>query len=179
MKKLFFVLALMLICNFGQAAMDLDESNFGEVLKSNEVVLVMIYKNGCGWCDKAFPVVAQFEADNPGIVVAKFDGEKEVNLRERLKIYSGTPTFIKFVGGVEVGGWVGYRDLERMKSEFKDPKPLNRNKPQAQQQPLNPQMLGMYLSYIERFTILNFSLSILALMASFVAIVISTRRLRS
>lgn len=178
MRKLFLVLVLFCISSIGHAAMDLNESNFKEVLKSNEVVLVMVYKHGCHWCDKAFPVVDEFAAANPGVVVAKLDGEKELNLRDQLKIYSGTPTFIKFVKGVEVGGWVGYRDLERMKDEFKNPKPLNRNKPQAQQ-PLNPQMLGMYLSYLEKFLILNFVLSVIAIIGSFAAVIFSLRRNKS
>lgn len=137
MRKTLIAFLFAFMCANAFAAVDLDSKSFKEEIGSKSESLVMLYRNGCGWCDRQFPVLAEFEEKNKNVFVAKIDAEKNSDLREELKIFSGTPTFIKFVDGKEVGGWVGFVDLQKMEENFKNPKPLDHSKPMPQMQRQN------------------------------------------
>jgi len=153
MKKLVLFLVIFAVSKVCFASVELTESNFKQTISSNKTVLVMVYKHGCSWCDKTYPVVSEFEKKNPGVVVGKLDGVKETPLRESLKIFSGTPTFIKYVDGKEVGGWVGFRDIDHMNNEFDNPKPLDHSEarqPQQQQQKVSDGEIAANFFYLNQ-----------------------------
>jgi thioredoxin 1 len=89
-----------------------------DVLKSKAPILVEFYRDGCGWCKKSEPIVAEFEKKNS---LAKIDVIKEHALVEKLGVPDSTPFYVKFQDGKEVGRWAGYSDLKTLQERFDDP----------------------------------------------------------
>jgi len=131
MRKIVFGLIVVLAFGSQAFAKEVTSENFEqEVLKASKPVLVEFYREGCGWCEKSKPVVAEFEKTN---LVATIDITKETKLAELLSVPPSTPFYLKFENGKEVGRWSGYSDLKTLAERFDDPSKAP--KPRAQAQP--------------------------------------------
>lgn len=95
---------------------ELNENNFaGEVLQSNQPVLVDFWAEWCGPCHAAAPEVARTAKDMAGhAVVLKVDTDRNQQLAARYNV-RGIPNFAIFSGGKLVqqqAGVVGHDVME-------------------------------------------------------------------
>lgn len=77
---------------------ELDQDNLGEILKSNERVVVQYGAGWCGNCRLIKPKFKKMAAANENITFVYVDAEKFPGSREFAKI-ENLPTFAGFVGG--------------------------------------------------------------------------------
>lgn len=131
MKKVLCIAIGVLLYASGFAyAKEVTGANFEqEVLKANAPILIEFYREGCGWCEKSKPVVAEFEKSN---LVATIDITKEQKLAQELGVPPSTPFYLVFKDGKEIGRWAGYSDLPTLKARFEDPSKAPKPRDQAQ-----------------------------------------------
>lgn len=87
----------------------LNESNFDEVISSNEVVLVDFWADWCGPCKMLSPVIEEIAADYDGkISVGKVNVDDNASLAERYGIMSIPAVFI-FKNGEVKEKLIGFR----------------------------------------------------------------------
>ena len=83
------------------ATIQITEESFKETVEKNEIVLVDYWASWCGPCRAFGPIFEKAAEDNPDIVFAKCDTEKETALASAFQINS-IPTLMVFKQGVLV-----------------------------------------------------------------------------
>lgn len=87
----------------------LNESNFDEVISTNDVVLVDFWADWCGPCKMLSPVIEEIAADYDGkISVGKVNVDDNTSLAERYGIMSIPAVFI-FKNGEVKEKLIGFR----------------------------------------------------------------------
>jgi thiol-disulfide isomerase/thioredoxin len=98
--------------------MELDTSCLDDFVTKNPRVVVMFYRSTCGHSLKMDPIYVQLCSEMKGPVeFCKVSTPANAELVRRLAI-KGTPTFVFFVGGKEMGRAVGERTKEALKAEI-------------------------------------------------------------
>ena len=88
------------------AVLEINDSNFDEIVKANDTVLVDFYAVWCGPCKVMSPIVDEIAEENPAITVGKCDVDEAEELAVRFGIMS-IPTLMVFKGGEPVKTFVG------------------------------------------------------------------------
>lgn len=95
------------------AVLELTDSNFDEVVKGNETVLVDFFAVWCGPCKMMSPVIDEIAEENPNVTVGKCDVDEADEIAERFEIMS-IPTIMVFKNGEPVKTFVGLTDKEKI-----------------------------------------------------------------
>lgn len=93
------------------AVLEVNDTNFDELVKNNDTVLVDFYAVWCGPCKIMSPVVDEIAEENPSVTVAKCDVDEAEELAMRFGIMS-IPTIMVFKGGEAVETFIGVTTKE-------------------------------------------------------------------
>ena len=88
------------------AVLDVNGSNFDEIIKANGTVLVDFYAVWCGPCKMMSPVIDEIAEENPSLTVCKCDVDEAEEIAMRYSIMS-IPTIIVFKNGEAAKTFVG------------------------------------------------------------------------
>ncbi|MCR5207709.1 MAG: thioredoxin [Eubacterium sp.] len=100
------------------AVLEINETNFDEIIKTNDTVLVDFYAVWCGPCKMMAPIVDEIAAENPDVTVGKCDVDEAEELAVRFGIMS-IPTLMVFKGGEAVKTFVGVQSKDAILGAIK------------------------------------------------------------
>jgi thioredoxin 1 len=93
---------------------EINESNFDEVISSNQLVLVDFWATWCGPCKSLEPVLKRFSEENENIFVGKIDVSKNPNLLKKYDV-SSVPTLLLFKNNEQVVRHTGFINATNLK----------------------------------------------------------------
>ncbi len=99
------------------AVLEITDSNFDEIVKANDTVLVDFFAVWCGPCKIMSPIVDEIAAERSDITVGKCDVDDAEELAERFGIMS-IPTLMVFKGGEAVKTFIGVTDKQSIIDEL-------------------------------------------------------------
>ncbi len=99
------------------AVLEITDSNFDEIVKANDTVLVDFFAVWCGPCKIMSPIVDEIAAERSDITVGKCDVDEAEELAERFGIMS-IPTLMVFKGGEAVKTFIGVTDKQSIIDEL-------------------------------------------------------------
>ena len=95
------------------AVLEINDSNFDEIVKANDTVLVDFYAVWCGPCKIMSPVVDEIAEENADIVVGKIDVDENEELAEKYEVMS-IPTILVIKDGKVAETFVGVTPKENI-----------------------------------------------------------------
>lgn len=99
--------------------MILNESNFEETIKNNELVLIDIWATWCPPCIAMNPVMEAIENENKDIVVGKVNIDENGWIGEKYGV-AAIPCFLFFKDGKQVARLAGNQTKETLLAKFKE-----------------------------------------------------------
>ena len=99
------------------AVLEITDSNFDEIVKANDTVLVDFFAVWCGPCKIMSPIVDEIAEERSDITVGKCDVDEAEELAERFGIMS-IPTLMIFKGGKAVKTFIGVTDKQSIIDEL-------------------------------------------------------------
>lgn len=94
-------------------AIEITDSNIGEIIKTNQITIVDFHAEWCGPCRMLGPIIEELASDNADIAIGKMnvDDNKDTAIQYGVR---GIPTIIFFKNGEVVDKIVGVKS----KAEF-------------------------------------------------------------
>ena len=93
------------------AVLEINDSNFDEIVKGNETVLVDFFATWCGPCKMMSPIIDEIADENANITVGKCDVDEADELADKFSIMS-IPTIMVFKNGEPSQTFVGLTSKE-------------------------------------------------------------------
>lgn len=93
------------------AVLEINDSNFDEIVKSSETVLVDFFAVWCGPCKMMSPVIDEIAEENAAVTVGKCDVDEADELAAKFGIMS-IPTIMVFKNGEPSKTFVGVTSKE-------------------------------------------------------------------
>ncbi len=87
-------------------AIEITDSNIGEILRDNKITLIDFYAIWCGPCRILGPIIDELAGDNPDIAIGKLNVDENGDTTLKFGI-RGIPAIIFFKDGKEVDKVVG------------------------------------------------------------------------
>jgi thioredoxin 1 len=87
-------------------AIQLDEKNFDQHIKSSEPILIDFWAAWCAPCRAIAPILEEIEKENDKIKIGKLNVDEYPDIASKYKVFS-IPTLIIFKDGKELGRMVG------------------------------------------------------------------------
>ncbi len=95
------------------AILEINDSNFDEIVKANDTVLVDFFATWCGPCKIMSPIIDEIAEENPAVTVGKCDVDEAEELAMRFGIMS-IPTVIVFKNGEAAQTFIGVRPKDEI-----------------------------------------------------------------
>ena len=95
------------------SAINVTNTNFGEIIKSEKPVLLDFYASWCGPCRMVLPIVDEIARENPQFNVVKVNVDEHPQLAEQFDVMS-VPTLIVMKNGQITNRATGARPKARI-----------------------------------------------------------------
>ena len=95
------------------SAINVTNTNFGEIIKSEKPVLLDFYASWCGPCRMVLPIVDEIARENPQLSVVKVNVDEHPQLAEQFDVMS-VPTLIVMKNGQVTNRATGARPKARI-----------------------------------------------------------------
>ena len=95
------------------SAINVTNTNFGEIIKSEKPVLLDFYASWCGPCRMVLPIVDEIARENPQLSVVKVNVDEHPQLAEQFDVMS-VPTLIVMKNGKVTNRATGARPKARI-----------------------------------------------------------------
>jgi len=105
------------IAYFGYKKWSKKEGLMNPDVPSSGNVLVYVFMNGCGFCDKQNPVFDTLSSSTKNIKFIKFEGKENPDFTKEHKI-DGFPTLLFFKDGKKVDSNSGFLDDSALKAKL-------------------------------------------------------------
>jgi len=94
------------------------DSNFDEVVKSNQLILVDFWAEWCGPCKKMLPILEEIDSDGT-LLIGKLNVDENPSKLAEFSIVS-IPTMVLFKGGKPVHSVVGAKPKHAIIKELEE-----------------------------------------------------------
>ncbi|MEW6620135.1 MAG: thioredoxin [bacterium] len=102
----------------GKGLVTATDSNFDELLKSRELLVIDFWAEWCGPCQRLTPIIEKVANEYAGrIIVAKLNVDENTNIATKYMIMS-IPTLIFFKDGKEINKTIGLISENELKKKI-------------------------------------------------------------